>query len=428
MDGGGEPKKIIAIIILVLSATLIAQTLISQDLAGWEPVGPRGRNVKSMAFNPLNHQEIYALVGDSTGNVYFSTDAGQYWTLRATLDSYCYDISVNPQQPDTIYILGKHGIFKSEDSGISWQQYRLGNSSFGSQGRIAINPVDSNTVYVTGSYYYSSGRSCMAIFKSTDGGENWTLNTLNSGFKRGNATCVAIDPVNPSIVYCGGYLCDDSLNTYSKVYKSTDSGENWSDITGTVDGNPKAIAIDAADPSKVYVGTTEGIYRSSNGGSSWQRNNGDACAYALCIDPSNPDIIHAGHHNCFHKSEDGGVNWTSLTEGINGSCNCLLAYSSPAQVFFGSNAGIYKSEDGGGSWSGSFIGFHLSSISALAVAQSSPRNIYSVVTGIGLFASDDFGTSWESKLTDAFWCSSLITVKVNPNNENDILIYPGPAG
>jgi len=425
---GGGMKKIIALTITICTLAFFPQTAKSQYLKEWESAGPGGRNIVGMAFNPMNPQEIYALISGSSGYVYKTENSGASWEQRARLNSYCYDISADPQSSNILYVLGKHNLFKSEDNGVSWEEYRFGNSCYGINGQICVNPNNPNIMYASGCHYYSSGRSCMALFSSSDGGENWTTQTFDSGSKRGYTTCLSIDPVNPNLVYCGGYFFDDTLTYYYKVYKSSDGGENWSDITGSIDGYPRSIAIDPSDPSNVYIGTTEGIYRSSNGGSSWQKNNGSAYAYALCIDPWDSDILYAGHWNNCYKSEDGGINWTSHTEGAFGSCNIILASSSNNHLFFGSNAGIYKSIDNGLSWNQSSTGLQFHSINAIAIAKSSPNNIYCVLTGSGLFQSPDFGTTWVPRLADEDWCSSLINVKVNPNNENDIFIYPGPAG
>lgn len=421
-------KKIVTLLIIFVIFIAFPQKIKSELIKEWEPVGPYSKNVRGMAFNPLNSQEMYALISESLGYIYKTENSGYTWTLKAQLNSYCYDISVDPQYPNTIFVLGKHSVFKSVDSGATWQEYRIGDSCYGICGQISINPNNSSTLYVSGCHYYSSGRSCMALFSSTDGGENWTKNLLESGSKRGYITCLSIDPIDSNVIYCGGYYYDDALISYYKMYKSSDGGENWSDKTGSIDGYPRSIVIDSTNPSQVYLGTTKGIYRSSNGGSSWQKNNGSAYAYYLCIDPMDSDTFYAGYNNCCYKSEDGGVNWTNYTQANLGSCNKIIASSSPNSLFYVSNTGICRSDDNGLSWDRSDYGLESNPVYSIAIAQSSPNIIYGVVTGKGLYRSCDFGTNWEPVLVDDYWCASLDNVKVNPNNENDILIYPGPAG
>ena len=424
-------KKWAILFFIIFGIALFAQQAKSDNLIEWEPIGPEGRNVVGMAVNPLSGQ-LFALVGESTSRLYTSDNSVTYWmTQRTTLNSNCYDIALNPDLPNIIYVLGKNGIFKSEDSGWNWTQYRFGNSSYGTRGQIAVNPDNSSIIYASGCQYYSSGRSCMAVFVSNDSGENWTIKAFNPGStsKRGYTTCISVDPSDSDIVYCGGYFYDDTLTYHYKIYKSSDGGENWSDSTGSIDGHPRSIVVNPANPSNVFVGTTKGIFKSSNGGQTWQENDGDVYAYAIAIDPSDPNTLYAGSSNCFYKSVDGGENWTYYSESVSGSCNRLLASSSsPTKLFYGSNAGIYRSHDGGGTWITCNEGIGINEIPALAVASSSPNILYAQVLNKGIFKSYDFGTSWEYLLPDIGSCSSVIRIEVNPNDENDVFIYPGPAG
>lgn len=424
-------KKGAILFFVIFGIALFAQQAKSDNLIEWEPIGPEGRNVVGMAVNPLNGQ-LFALVGESTGRLYTSDNSGEYWmTHRATLNSYCYDMALNPGLPNIIYVLGKYGIFKSEDSGSSWEEYRFGNSSYGTRGQIAVDPNNSSIIYASGCQYYSSGRSCMAVFVSNDSGENWTVITFNpdSASKRGYTTCISVDPSDSDVVYCGGYFYDDVLTYHYKIYKSSNGGEDWSDSTGSIDGHPRSIAINPANPSNVFVGTTQGIFKSSNGGQTWQENDSDVYAYAITIDPWDTNTLYAGLSNSLYKSVDGGENWTNSSKSVRGSCNRLLASSSsPTELFYGSNAGIYRYDDGERIWVTCNYGIGINEIPALAVASSSPNILYAQVLNRGIFKSNDFGTSWEYLLPDIGSCTSVIRIEVNPNDENDVFIYPGPAG
>jgi len=395
------------------SGAIQLQTYIST----WQPIGPEGGNIIGMAFNPTNNNEIYAATYGIPSHIYKTVNSGETWEMIESIDDWINDIAVDPTNPDIIYAKSSSGIYKSLDGGVNWQNYQFCSGFYGS-GEIAINPYNSNILYVGG--HYDAG---MAVLKSTDGGENWTGIKIKTGTQSGDTNCVAIDPSNPDIIYAGGGYYDQA--DYDKLYKSSDGGDNWTDITGSIYATPYAIAIDPTNPSKVYVGTDWGILRSSDGGQTWQKNNGYAYAYALAIDPFDPNILYAGYDGSCYKSVDGGVNWTEYSEGIHGECNKVLASSaSSTQVFYASNGGIYKSDDSCISWKESHSGILASNIPALAIAPSSPNIIYAEASGNGFFKSNNFGNSW-GRLPDFHLCDAIRKIAVNPNDANDLFILTG---
>lgn len=382
----------------------------------WQPIGPEGGEIMGLAFNLQNKNEIYALSGGNFSQLYKSTNSGRTWQRRAVLDAYCYDLTIDHLNPNIIYVLFGNGIFKSIDGGLNWEEYRFGDYWYGYNGQVCINPNNTNIIYASGRQVYniSSWKSCMAVYKSTDGGKNWVLRKFESSSEYGYARCIAIDPLNPNIIYTGGYYSDGN-KTHGKLYKSSDGGENWEDITGPIEGYPESIVIDSSNPSKIYVGTYRGIYRSSNGGDTWHENDDYAYAYALAIDPFNSNILYAGAYGKCYKSIDGGVSWIGYTEGIYGSCNRILAISGfPTKIFYGSSIGIYKSDDRGVTWKESHSGIKAHEIWVLAVAPSSPNIIYA--SDNTLFKSSDFGNIWKI-LTDYPW---FYSITVNPNDADDL--------
>lgn len=395
------------------SGAIQLQTYIST----WQPIGPEGGYILGIAFNPTNNNEIYAAASGYPTSIFKTANSGQTWEKTGSINDWIYGIAVDPTNPDIIYALSSSsGIYKSLDGGVNCQNYQV-CSGFESSGNIAINPYNSNILYVGG--HYDAG---MAVLKSTDGGENWTGIKLTTGSYDEETSYIAIDPSNPDIIYAGGGHYDQAD---WKLYKSSDGGQNWTDITGSIYATPNAIAIDPTNPSKVYVGTGWGIFRSSNGGQTWQKNDGYAYARALAIDPFDPNILYACYGVSFYKSVDGGVNWTEYSEGIHGRCNKVLASSaSSAQVFYGSNAGIYKSDDSGLSWEASHSGIKANEITALSVAPSSPNIIYAEALGNGFFKSSDFGNSW-GRLPDFYRCDVIPKIAVNPNDANDLFILAG---
>ena len=318
-------------------------------------------------------------------------------------------------------MLSSHAVFKSTDGGTSWVQHGLGFRNYGYDGQIVVDPVNPGILYAAGYHYYSSSNYCMAAFKSTDGGANWSAVYIQPDSVSGQARCIAVNPSSPNVLYLGGYFKEGYYIRY-RVYKSTDSGESWQDRTGTIGGYPRSIVIDPSNPSKVLVGTNWGVYRSADGGQTWELGGQSARAYALGMDPSNPGTIYAGYNSRCFKSTDGGANWTAYAAGLNGNCQDILVR--PGCVYYASYVGIHRSLDGGTTWENSNNGIKNNVIPAIAVARSSPNVIYAEAAQNGLFKSTDFGNSWE-RLPDFYRCESIFSICVNSADPDELVLLAG---
>ena len=164
------------------------------------------------------------------------------------------------------------------------------------------------------------------------------------------------------------------------------------------------------------------MFRSSDAGQTWARNEGIASAYALGLDPSSPNTIYAGYRSRCYKSVDGGVEWTEYTAGISGSCQDILVYS--GRVYYASYAGIHRSLDEGKTWAAGCSGIKNTVIPAIAVAGSSPNVIYAEAAQNGLFKSTDFGNSW-IRLPDFYRCDSIKAISVNSADPDDVVLLAG---
>src|SRR5262249_48811413 len=147
------------------------------------------------------------------------------------------------------------------------------------------------------------------LFKSTDGGENWTLI-----FKTCMSTLL-IDPTAPATIYAG----TQSSNRNSAgvgVYMSTNGGARWTAINDGLDISPEGVynlALHPSSPSEVYASTASGIFKSANGGTRWTLLNTRLAEThaALAIDPSAPATLYAGTNRGVFKSTDGGAAWNA---------------------------------------------------------------------------------------------------------------------
>jgi photosystem II stability/assembly factor-like uncharacterized protein len=390
----------------------------------WQPIGPNGGDVRGIAFNPQNKNEIYAVIFSNPGQVYRSTNAGSNWTRIAILDDYTYDVVVDPTNPSVVYVLGDSCVFKSTDRGLTWTLHYLPYYCYAWYGQIDISPINPSILYVAGRRYYDINRNktCMAIFKSTDGGQTWSCKDLAaSGSTYGQASCLAISKPNPNIVYVGGYY-NNSSGWHSALYKSEDGGGNYSSKTKGIQYDPYSIVCHPTDPNKVYVATYWYIYRSTNGGNNWQKNSGAAYGYALAIDSSNPNVLYAGYDKAIFKSNDGGFNWIEHKKGLYGTCNRLLVNSS--KVYFGSTAGIFRSTNSGVVWTSVNTGIKSPDVPAIAVAPSSPNTIYAEARANGFFKSTNSGSSWR-RMPYFERCDAVLRIAVKSTDAKSVYILAG---
>jgi photosystem II stability/assembly factor-like uncharacterized protein len=362
--------------------------------------------------------------------IYRSDDDGETWLARSQGlgNVRVFDIALDPQNPSTVYLgLADQGPWKSTDGGHSWAQIKDGyykpyGTRSGSVAAFAISPSDPDVIYsaVKG----SSGTTLMGVNKTTDGGRNWR--PVNRGLPGPDpawiATDVVVHPLTPDIAYVGIKID----NGTGGVFKTTDGGENWTELNN-VDPEGRlprveSLAISASDPDIVLVGTrepgrvykttdggetwavispppnsmhpdtiiheidihpldpeyvvigvnTQGAYETTNGGRTWaqilspdflQDNVGDlalnpevpvfATIKAVKFDPDDPQIIYAGHDNLrgkasvgVVKSTDGGASWTLLNDPGLQYRNIFVMDIHPQtkELFVGGFDGVYVYE------------------------------------------------------------------------------------
>jgi photosystem II stability/assembly factor-like uncharacterized protein len=215
-------------------------------------------------------------------------------------------------------------VYKSLDAGGNWSASENGLPGPVGTGACAISQIavplvidsaDPDTLYLGLSLNAPTDPACAAptidngIFKSIDGGANWTHSSTGlprlagPGSSHWNVLALAIDPSDPDVLYAGAYEpVGGSFN--GRVLKSIDAGATWTDISvGIAGADVRALLVDPANPSIVYAGTggspvnPSGVYRSTDGGLTWNSFSiglpADA-ATALALDPFDPDRLLAG--------------------------------------------------------------------------------------------------------------------------------------
>ena len=355
---------------------------------GWEFAGPLniGGRVTAVAMHPGEMETFY--IGAASGGVFKTTDAGDSWSPifddQPTLS--IGDIALAPSDPNIIYVgTGEAnagggsvsyeglGIFKSENGGETWQP--LGLEASGSIGRLAIHPEDPDICYVAAMGRMFSENSQRGVFRTTDGGQSWEqVLYLNDST---GAIDIILNPQNPDIVYAamwervrrpdrrsyGGPSCG--------IYRSTDGGDTWQELTNGLPTGSNVgrigITISPSDPDILYsiyadkIGYFEGVYKTLNGGDTWQPTNDGSLSnmyYSygwwfgrIRVDPVNPDIVY-GIGFDLYKTSNGGNSWSNISGwNVHVDQHGLNAHPENNNfVVLGNDGGVYISENGGNSF------------------------------------------------------------------------------
>lgn len=264
------------------------------------------------------------------------------------------------------------GIFRSDDGGNTWTD--LGLHQSGSIGKMAVHPADPDICYVAAMGRMFSTNAERGIFKTTNGGQNWEkVLFLNDST---GAVDIAINPENPEVLYAsmwertrrpdrrhyGGESCG--------IYKTTDGGANWTELTSGLPSGPDVgrigISLAPSNPDILYsiyadeVGYFAGVFKTSNGGDTWTQTNDGALSnmYSsygwwfgrIRVDPVNPQVAYAIGFDLY-KTTNGGNSWSNIGWSVHVDQHDLYAHPlNPNFVVLGNDGGVYTSQNAGNSW------------------------------------------------------------------------------
>jgi photosystem II stability/assembly factor-like uncharacterized protein len=290
----------------------------------------KGFAVTSLAINPVNPSVLYAV--SSLDGVFKTTDAGATWALISTgIAGQMLVIAIDPTSTNTLYLATSYGLYKSTNAGGTWL---LLYSSYTTTA-IAIDPVNPLIVYTAQFSAY--------LNKSTNGADFFRKTNLSSPF------LLAIDPRDHNVLY--------SADAYGRVLRSADAGETWT-VVFTPAGLilTAAITIDGStNPSTIYAAGDYGLIKSTNG-TSWSAAMtglpSDAKVQSIAVDPVSPSKLYAGTvaHGLF-KSTDAGAHWSGMAAPSSSYfCDFVIDPLTPSTLYVASKAGVFKSTDGGATW------------------------------------------------------------------------------
>jgi len=354
------------------------------------------------------------------GGVFLSEDGGQSWT-KTLVDDTIISVEFSPSQPNIAYAGNRLRFYASVDGGHKWQLVAGNNFLWGPRGVVAGFPidilVDPNHPTTLFANNYGGGN-----VKSTDGGVTWSL--ASEGYTGALMFDLAINPNNPGLVYAtarsgifrsingGGSWhgllyppVNNMVETYSvvlkpdkpeivliaaellgKVYRSDDGGSSWTQvftIPGVVPGDPttamgfKRMVFAPTSTDMIYAGTCmginllrsnstcKGIYRSPDGGLTWEEandeNTANQCIHDIAIHPVYPGLIYAASNSGgLFRTFNGGADWERLQSlPANDVRSVAIRPDQPNIVYAGTQGkGIFVSIDGGDNWTPSVSGMN----------------------------------------------------------------------
>ncbi len=219
--------------------------------------------------------------------------------------------------------------------------------------------MDNGYVVALGSVLYQGGSgklnpasttepSHMAVYQSTDDGTHWTRIALDTA--GGEVQTLAIQASNTNIMYAGGgvYASGSTWPTYSRIYKSTNAGSTWNQIGSSTFGKQyesiTKIVIDPFNVNVLAATTNNGVYTSTDAGSSWTVPAGYMYAYTLLCNPDSSGIYYAGAASGVWRSTDRGKNWNNFSNGLgNVRATCLAYDRTNRRLYAGTEgSGVYR--------------------------------------------------------------------------------------
>ncbi len=347
----------------------------------WRNIGP-DRGGRSIAASGVKGRPKEAYFGATGGGLWKTTDGGETWTpvtdgqiTSASVGA----VAVSESHPDVVYIgtgesairgniMPGDGIYKSIDAGKTWRH--AGFRAVDAISKIRVHPTNPDIVYAAVFGKYSVPSEERGVYKSTDGGATWRRVLFRDA--RSGAVDIAIDRTNPQVLYAAlweAYRKEYQMSSGgpgSGLFKSTDGGETWTEITRNP-GLPAGlvgkigVALSAANPNRAYAlveNENGGLFRSDDAGATWTLVNADrnirqrAFYYThLFADHRNADLVYLQNVS-FYRSKDGGKTLESIGNGSHGDWHDLwIDPEDPAHLVAGNDGGGTVTYNTGGRYS-----------------------------------------------------------------------------
>lgn len=366
-----------------LASVSLAQEFPNNLYSGlhWRLIGPfRGGRSNGVTGVPGKPDTFY--FGAVGGGVWKSENAGRTWTPIFDSEPIASigAIAVAPSNTDVVYVgSGEadmrsqisfgNGMYKSSDAGKTWTHIDLDNTR--QIGRILVDPQNADLVYVAALGHAYGANPERGVYRSKDGGATWQL-VLHRSDDIG-AIDLAFDPRNSGTIYATLWntrrppwsIYPPSYGPGSGIFKSTDGGDSWQQLTNGLPTDRVGrigIAVAPTNPNIVYAivdATQGGIYRSDDAGVSWRKMSEEKRIWTrgwyfsnVVVDPKDPATVYVSDTSVY-RSTDGGKTWTAIKGAPGGDdYHQLWIYpGDPKRMILASDQGTVVSVDGAVTWS-----------------------------------------------------------------------------
>ena len=349
------------------------------DTLQWRNIGPF-RGGRSCAVTSVVGQPNLFYFGSTGGGVWKTSDGGRSWDNIS--DGYFGGsigaIEVSKSDQNVLYVGGGektvrgnvsigYGIWKSEDAGKTWQQKGLKKSRH--IARVRVHPSNHNIVFAASMGNLFKPNKQRGVYKSVDGGDSWQqVLFVNDSV---GAVDLVIDPSNPRILYATTWRIQRTPYSLSSggqgcgIWKSSDSGETWTELTANP-GLPTdtlgiiGITVSPVNSQRLWAiveSKTGGVFRSDDAGLSWTKTNEArnlrqrAWYYTrIYADSENEDRVYVLNVR-YHRSDDGGKTFKQFNAPHGDHHDLWIDPTNNKRMIIGDDGGAQVSYDGGQTWS-----------------------------------------------------------------------------
>jgi len=400
--------------LLLVAATAPARPVAAQSVTSdmlsaieYRSIGPTRQGGRFVDFAVPSQQPTTFYAATASGHLWKTTNNGISFEVLFDNEAVFSlgAVAVAPSDPDILYLgTGEgnnsrssywgDGVYRSTDAGKTWTNVGLPESQH--IGRIVVHPTNPDIVYVAALGHLYTDNAERGLYRTKDGGRTWqkVLGPVVRG-KNIGVVDVSMDPSNPNVLFAATYdkvrlpFTFDLGGPGSRVYRSTDGGDNWTMLENGLPGGMLGrigIGISHSNPRIVYLvvenankkgmsdddryrelmehkssaGMIDGeVYRSDDGGESWRKvspddqsiGGGPAYYYGqIIVDPNDPDVVHVLSASSW-GTHDGGKTWDRRPLGFGGDDHALwIDPQNSKHMMLGYDHGMGITWDGGENW------------------------------------------------------------------------------
>lgn len=368
--------------------------------------GSTGQSVPifCLTIDPNNSDNVWCGTFENKG-IYRSTDGGESWEIKIEgIPDFQWSVTfrglgIRPGNSNVIFCAMEVGadpqtlpegqesasrgkVFKSIDFGESWVEVIDSDALCR---HIVFNPNNPDVMYVSTGIFDRENIQSEGIWKSTDGGELWFK--ANNGLNDLDVGGLAIDPNNPDVLWAStGREAGFGGDNNGEIYKSSDGGESWQQMyppAGQTNWHINSIALSGTNSDVIYAAEENGFLVSRDAGLHWTMYRYNipgvyaGIPVGIAAHPTVEDIVFINSYSGgVFASWDGGRNWSIYSNGYTGAemLDVVVSPEDPLQVTAAGRSGISKSDDGGTTWQGAGQSGHHHGIGEMHVLEMDPQN------------------------------------------------------